>query len=57
MPPKGVERFQERYLRWVLGVERNSLGYMVAEELYTGRLKGMARMRSWKYEKKLEENR
>ncbi|XP_036145342.1 uncharacterized protein LOC118646472 [Monomorium pharaonis] len=51
----GVERLQERYLRWMLGVERSVPGYMIREELQRDRLEGRAGMRAWGYEKKLEE--
>lgn len=30
---EGVEGMHERYLRWVLGVKRGTLGYMIREEL------------------------
>lgn len=50
-----VERLQERYLRWVLGVERNVPGYMVCEKMQRDKLEGRAGMRAWEYEKKLEE--
>lgn len=51
-----MERLQERYLRWVLGVKRNTLGYIVTEELDRDKLKVKARMRTWKYDRKLEES-
>ena len=50
-----VEAVHERYLRWVLGVERYTPGYLVREELQRGVLKGRAGLRAWVYEKKLEE--
>lgn len=52
-----MERLQERYLRWVLGVKRNTLRYIVTEELDRDKLKVKARMRTWKYDRKLEESR
>lgn len=30
---EGVDRLQERYLRWLLGVERSTPGFMVREEI------------------------
>ncbi|KYN08823.1 hypothetical protein ALC57_19070 [Trachymyrmex cornetzi] len=35
---EAVERLQERYLRWVLGVERRTPGYMVRKELQREKL-------------------
>ncbi|XP_077280504.1 uncharacterized protein LOC143907534 [Temnothorax americanus] len=52
-----IERLQERYLRWVLGVERCIPGYMIREELQREKLRGRAVMRAWGYEKKLEEGK
>ena len=50
-----VEALQERFLKWVLGVNRETPGYMVREELQRGLLRGRAGMRAWGFEKKLEE--
>ena len=50
-----VECLQERYVRWVLGVDWCTPGYMVREELQRDMLKGRAGMRAWNYERKLEE--
>ena len=52
-----MERIQERYLRWVLGVERSVPGYMVREELQRELLAGRAGMRAWGYERKLSEGK
>lgn len=49
-----METLQERYLRWVLEVERNTPGYMGREELDRDKLEGRAGIRDWKYENKLE---
>lgn len=43
---------QERYLRWVLGMERNTPRCMFREELDRDKLKRKAGMKAWKYEKK-----
>lgn len=48
----GVERLQERCLRWVLGVEKSVPGYMVREELAKRQSRGE---RAWGYGNKLEE--
>ena len=50
-----VERLQDRFLRWVMGVDRSTPGYMVREELQREKLKGRAGLRAWRYERKLEE--
>ncbi|CAK9801077.1 Retrovirus-related Pol polyprotein from type-1 retrotransposable element R2 (Fragment) [Anthophora plagiata] len=52
-----MEKVQERYLRWVLGVDRTVPGYMVREELQREELRGRAGMRAWGYERKLSEGR
>lgn len=52
-----VERLQDRYLRWVLGVKRYMPGYMVREEIQREKLKGRAGIRAWKYEIRLEEGK
>lgn len=54
---EGVERLQERYLRWLLGVEKHTLGYLIREKLQREKLKGKAGMRVWGYERKLEEGK
>lgn len=38
----GIEKIQDRFLRWVLGVERMTAGYLVREELQRETLKGRA---------------
>lgn len=48
---------QDRYLKWVLGVERYTPGYMVREKLQRDLLRGRAGMRAWNFEKKLEEGK
>ena len=50
-----MEGVHERYLRWVLGVDWCTPGYLVREELQRDRLKGRAGLRAWGYERKLEE--
>jgi len=54
---EGIERIEERYLRWLLGVERRTPGYMVREELKRDKLRGRAGRRAWGFEKRLEEGR
>lgn len=52
-----MEKLEERYLKWVLEVEWNTLGYMVREELQRIKLKRRGGRRAWGYEKRLEEGR
>lgn len=49
-----VETLNEMYLRWVLGVERCTPGYLLRKELQRV-LKGRSGLRAWGFEKKLEE--
>lgn len=51
---EGVERLEERYLRWLMGVGPRTPGYMVREELQREKLRGRAGRRAWGYER-LEE--
>lgn len=53
----GIEMIQDRYLRWLMGVERHVPGYLLREELQRDKLRGRVGMRAWKYERKLEEGR
>lgn len=46
---EGVERLQERYLRWLLEVKIHTLGYLIREELQREKLKGRTGMRTWEY--------
>jgi len=51
-----IEKTEERYLRWILGVKRKTW-YMMREELQREKLRGRAGKRSWRFEKRLEEGR
>lgn len=48
-----VKRMQEKFLRWMLGVEGRTLGYMIRKELQREILKSRAGKRAWGYEEKL----
>ncbi|KYN11078.1 hypothetical protein ALC57_16779, partial [Trachymyrmex cornetzi] len=48
-----VESLQERYLRWVLGVERRTPGYLVREELQREKLRAKAGKRAWAFEERI----
>jgi hypothetical protein len=49
-----VEKVQEKYLRGVLGVERETPGYIVREEYKMNRLKVTAGKRAAKFEDKMD---
>ncbi|XP_071572354.1 uncharacterized protein [Temnothorax nylanderi] len=52
-----VEGIQERYLRWVLGVNWRTPGYMVRDELEREKMRARASKRAWRFERKLGEGR
>jgi hypothetical protein len=45
---------QEKYLRWVLGVDRETPAYIVREECKKNRLRVKAGKRAAKYEEKMD---
>ncbi|EFN67046.1 hypothetical protein EAG_02771 [Camponotus floridanus] len=49
-----IERLQERYMRWVLGVEGRTPGYMVREEGKKEKMRTKLGRRAMGYEEKLE---
>lgn len=48
-----MENLEERYLRWVMGLNNRTPGYMVRKELQRGKLK----KRAWRFEKRLRERK
>jgi hypothetical protein len=50
-----AERVQEKYLRWVLGVDKETPGYTVSEKCKSSRLRVKAGKRTVKCEKKMDE--
>jgi len=52
-----LERLEERYLRWLLGVEGKTPGYLVREELQREKLCIRAGRRAWEYERRLGKER
>lgn len=54
---EGMERLQDRYLRWLLGVEWGTPGYMIREEIQRDKMRGRMGRRAWSYKKKLEEGK
>lgn len=47
----------KRYLRWVLGVEGRTLGYMIRKELQRDKMRERARKRAWGFKKKLKKSK
>ena len=52
-----MERIEERFLKWVLGVNGETPGYMVREELQRDKVRGRAGRRVWGYEERLREGK
>lgn len=50
-----VERMLERFLRWVLGVDGRTPGYMVREELQRKKMRSRAVRRAWGFKERLRE--
>lgn len=42
-----MEKLQEKVLRWMLGIDRNTPGYMVREELQREMLRGTVGIKTW----------
>lgn len=52
-----MERLEERYIRWILGVDSRTPGYMVREEMQREKVRVRAGKRAWSWEKKMEEGK
>ena len=52
---KVIEALQEKYIRWVLGVEWRPPGYMVRKEVERVKMRTAAGRRAWNFEIRLEE--
>lgn len=50
-----LEKLQERFLRWMMGLERRTPGYMVRKELQREKLRTRAGRRTWGFEERLRE--
>jgi hypothetical protein len=48
-----VERVQEKYLRWVLGADRETPGYIVMEKCKSSKLRVKAGKRTAKFEDRM----
>ncbi|KYN50622.1 hypothetical protein ALC57_15112 [Trachymyrmex cornetzi] len=52
-----VESLQERYIKWVLGVDRGTPGYMVREEIQREKMRMRAGKRAWAFKERLRVGR
>lgn len=52
-----IERIEERYLRWILGMDNKTPEYMVREELQRDKIKGRAGTRTWGFERRMEKRK
>lgn len=52
-----MEKMEERYLKWVLGMDRRTREYLVRENLQRDKLRERAGRRAWGYERRLEEEK
>ncbi|KYN22664.1 hypothetical protein ALC57_04934 [Trachymyrmex cornetzi] len=52
-----VESLQDRYIKWVLGVDRGTPGYMVREEIQREKMRVRAGKRAWAFEERLRVGR
>jgi len=52
-----MERVQEKFLKWVLGVDWRVPGYMVREEMQREKLRVRAGRRAWRFEERLAEGK
>lgn len=53
---EGIERLNKRYVRWVLGVDKRTPGYMLREEIQKNKLKGRAGLTAEGFKKRLLED-
>lgn len=51
-----MEMLQKRFLRWVLGADNSTPGYMIREELQREKIRSKTARRAWSFER-LEEGR
>lgn len=52
-----MEKMKERYLKWVLGMDRRTREYLVREKLQRDKLRERAGRRAWGYERRLQEGK
>jgi len=49
-----LERLEERYLRWLFGLDSKTPGHLIREEIKRNKLRERAGARAWSFEKRLE---
>lgn len=54
---EGIEKLEERYMRWVLGLKRRTPRYLIREEIKRGKLRERVRKRAWGFEERLKEGK
>ncbi|KAL6419346.1 hypothetical protein ACFW04_013925 [Cataglyphis niger] len=54
---KELGKLQKRNLRWVLGLDWGTPGYIIKEELQREKLRGRDGRRAWRFEKRFEKSR
>jgi len=54
---ESIERVHEKFLRWILGIKKRTLEYLVREEMQREMMRGRAGRRAWGMKKKLEEGK
>lgn len=52
-----MEGLEKSYLRWIMGVDRKTPGYMIKEKLQRKKLRKRAGIRALKYKKRLKEKK
>lgn len=52
-----IERVQEKYLKWILGLDRETPGYIVREELKRNKLRVETGKRAVKFEERMKERK
>lgn len=52
-----MERLEEKYLRWVFGLDSRTPGYLIREEVERDKLRERAGRRAWRFERRLEEGK
>lgn len=50
---RGVERIQERFLKWILDLKGRTPGYLVTEEMQRGKLRERTGERAGRFEERL----
>lgn len=54
MKREGMDKLEKRFVRWKLGIDARTPGYMVREKLQREKLRERAQSRVWKFERSLE---